>query len=109
MDRPTLRWPNWIGVVAQDFDAQRRFYRDVLGFREADSGKDWVQFDMGWPNLFELLRRSEEPQYDEVRFQVGFAVDDIHAARQELIVRGVEAAHGDRRGVRLRRVLVLLP
>lgn len=90
MDRPTLRWPNWIGVVAQDFDAQRRFYRDVLGFREADSGEDWVQFDMGWPNLFELLRRSEEPQYDEVRFQVGFAVDDIHAARQELIARGVE-------------------
>jgi hypothetical protein len=24
MDRPTLMWPNWIGVVAQDFDDQRR-------------------------------------------------------------------------------------
>jgi catechol 2,3-dioxygenase-like lactoylglutathione lyase family enzyme len=86
-----LGWPNWFGVVAEDFDAQRRFYRDILGLRELDSGDGWIQFDMGFPNLFELLRRSDDPQYDRPRFQVGFAVDDILEARRRLIERGVEA------------------
>ena len=26
----TLGWPCWVGVVAEDLDTQRRFYRDVL-------------------------------------------------------------------------------
>jgi predicted enzyme related to lactoylglutathione lyase len=86
-----LRWPNWIGVVAEDFEVQRRFYRDVLGLPELDAGEDWVQFDMGFPNLFELLRRTDHPQYDRPRFQVGFAVEDIHGARRRLVERGVEA------------------
>jgi predicted enzyme related to lactoylglutathione lyase len=87
----SLRWPNWIGVVAEDFEAQRRFFGDVLGLRELDAGEDWVQFDMGFPNLFELLHRSDDPQYDRPRFQVGFAVDDIHDARRRLVERGAEA------------------
>ena len=86
-----LRWPNWIGVVASDLEAQRRFYRDVLGLKELDAGEDWVQFDMGWPNVLEILRRSEAPQYEQPRYQVGFAVEDIREVRQRLIERGVEA------------------
>jgi catechol 2,3-dioxygenase-like lactoylglutathione lyase family enzyme len=89
--RPDLGWPNWVGVVAEDLEAQRTFYRDVLGLRELAAGRDWVQFDLGWPNLFELIRRSEEPQYDSVRYQAGFAVDDIHETRRQLIALGVEA------------------
>ena len=88
---PNVQWPNWIGVVVDDLKRQRRFYRDVLGLRELDVGEDWVQFDMGWPNLFELIRRSEEPQYDRVRYQVGFAVEDIHPMRRWLTRQGVEA------------------
>ncbi|MEN3341669.1 MAG: hypothetical protein V7644_1073 [Actinomycetota bacterium] len=37
-----LGWPNWIGVVARDLEAQRRFYRDVLGLRELRTGDDFV-------------------------------------------------------------------
>jgi len=85
-----LRWPNWIGVVASDLEAQRRFYRDVLGLKELDAGEDWVQFDMGWPNVLEILRRSEAPQYEQPRYQVGFAVEDIRGVRQRLIEQGVE-------------------
>jgi catechol 2,3-dioxygenase-like lactoylglutathione lyase family enzyme len=91
MGAAELRWPNWIGVVAGDLEAQRRFYRDVLGLRELDTGDGWVQFDMGWPNLLEVIQRTHDPQYDRVRHQVGFAVDDIHAARAALIERGVAA------------------
>jgi len=85
------RWPNWLGVVVEDLEGQRAFYGNVLGLAESDAGEDWVQFDMGGPDLFELLRRSDEPQYDRPRFQPGFAVGDIHAARARLIERGAEA------------------
>ena len=90
-DRSAIpRWPNWLGLVVDDLDAQRRFYADVLGLKEVASGDGWVQFDMGWPNLFELLQRSDEPQYDRPRFQPGFAVDDVEAARERLLRLGAE-------------------
>jgi catechol 2,3-dioxygenase-like lactoylglutathione lyase family enzyme len=85
-----LSWPNWIGVVVEDLEAQRRFYRDALGLTELGAGDGWVHFDLGFPNILELLQRSEEPQYDEPRYQVGFATDDIHAARDMLVGRGVQ-------------------
>lgn len=86
------RWPNWLGVVVEDLEGQRAFYGDVLGLAESDAGDDWVQFDMGGPNLFELLRRDpEQVQYDRARFQPGFAVGDIRAARARLIEHGAEA------------------
>jgi catechol 2,3-dioxygenase-like lactoylglutathione lyase family enzyme len=86
----TLGWPCWIGVVAGDLERQRRFYRDVLGFTEVAEGPDWVQFDLGDSRLLEVVRRSGQPQYGEIRYQVGYAVEDIEDARQQLIARGVE-------------------
>lgn len=83
-------WPIWIGVVCEDFEKQRRFYRDVPGMPEIDSEESWAWFQVG-DNLFELLGRSEAPEYDRPRYQVGFAVEDIHEARDELLERGVEA------------------
>jgi catechol 2,3-dioxygenase-like lactoylglutathione lyase family enzyme len=88
--QPRLQWPTWIGVVADDLEAQRRFYRDVLGLRELESGDDWLQFDLDG-KVFEVIARSDLPQYDGRRYQVGFTVDDIRAARAELVERGVEA------------------
>ncbi|MBV8300981.1 MAG: VOC family protein [Candidatus Dormibacteraeota bacterium] len=85
-----LRFPKWVGVVCDDLEAQRAFYRDVLGLREAQRGDGWVQFDIGSGKTFELIARSAEPQYDRPRYQVGFAVDDIEASRDELVNRGVE-------------------
>ena len=87
---PRMRWPNWIGVVVEDLEQQRRFYSDVFGLEEIDADEDWVQFDMGFPNLFELIRRSDDPQYDRQRYQVGFAVDDIHASHRMLVENGAE-------------------
>ena len=85
------RWPNWLGVVVEDLEEQRAFYGGVLGLAESDAGDDWVQFDMGGPNLFELVRKSDEPQYNDSRFQPGFAVGDIQSARARLIAHGAEA------------------
>jgi catechol 2,3-dioxygenase-like lactoylglutathione lyase family enzyme len=85
-----MGWPTWIGVVADDMEAQRRFYRDTLGLRETEVGPDWVQFELDG-QLFEVIRRSALPQYEARRYQVGFTVDDIQAARDELLRGGLEA------------------
>jgi extradiol dioxygenase family protein len=49
-----MGWPCWVGVVAEDLDAQRRFYRDVLGLAESAPGPGWVQFDFGESGVLEL-------------------------------------------------------
>ena len=41
-------------------------------------------------NVLEILRRTETPQYEQPRYQVGFAVEDIRGVRQRLIEQGVE-------------------
>ena len=82
-----LKWPAWLGVVCEDLQAQRRYYRDTLGLRElkAEPGYVWFDFD---GKLLELIAKSEEPQYDRRRVSFGFEVADIHAARAELLSRG---------------------
>lgn len=84
-----IGWPTWIGVVARDLAAQRRFYRDVLNFQELEVGDDWIWLDGGNGRLFELLEQAADPQYDRPRYQVGFAVADIEHARSDLIEAGV--------------------
>jgi predicted enzyme related to lactoylglutathione lyase len=80
----------WVGIVVDDLERQRRFWGHLLGLPEASTGSDYVQFEMGEGRIFELIQRSEQPQYDEVRFQVGFAVEDIGRARARLLRAGVE-------------------
>jgi predicted enzyme related to lactoylglutathione lyase len=83
-------WPTWIGVVAEDLEAQRRFYRDVMGFREIEAEVDYVQFDLGENRMFEILAKDPAtPEYAERRYQVGFDVEDIRSAREQLIAGGV--------------------
>jgi predicted enzyme related to lactoylglutathione lyase len=84
-----LGFPSWVGVVCEDLDGQRRFYEDVLGMPVVRESVDFVELDLGRGTMFELIRRSPDPEYDDVRYQVGFAVDDIEASRRELIARGV--------------------
>jgi catechol 2,3-dioxygenase-like lactoylglutathione lyase family enzyme len=84
-----LGFPRWVGVVCADLEGQLRFYRDVLGMPVTAEGDGWIQFDLGEGPTFELVQRSTEPEYDRARYQVGFTVPDIEAARRELIARGV--------------------
>jgi catechol 2,3-dioxygenase-like lactoylglutathione lyase family enzyme len=84
-----LDWPTWVGLVVEDLEAQRRYYRDVVGLREWRVGEGCVIFDVG-SRKFELLAQSSRPQYAHKGFRVGFAVANIEAARAELISRGIE-------------------
>jgi predicted enzyme related to lactoylglutathione lyase len=85
-----LGWPTWIGIVAEDLETQRRFYRDVLGFNQSGGSEDWVHLEVAGGGLFEVIRRSPSPQYDAKRVQIGFTVEDIHKSRDELVRRGAE-------------------
>jgi catechol 2,3-dioxygenase-like lactoylglutathione lyase family enzyme len=90
-----LGWPVWIGVVSEDLEAQRRFYRDVLGLQEMEAGESWIEFDMGSKRVFELIARDPDvPQYATPGTVVGFEVEDIRAAADELGARSVEQVSG---------------
>ena len=91
MGELNLGWPVWVGVVSEDLEAQRRFYRDVLGLREKEPGDTWIEFDMGSERVFELIVRDPAvSQYVTSGYVVGFQVEDIRAAVAELEERGVE-------------------
>lgn len=47
----------------------------------------WFEFG---DKLFELLAKTDKPQYDRRGVSFGFEVDDIRATRADLISRGVE-------------------
>lgn len=83
-----LGWPIWIGIVCDDFEGQRRFYRDVLGLKETGHGAGWAWFDLDG-KLLELFAKSPRPQYARRGVTVGFVVDEIRAARATLIERHV--------------------
>lgn len=89
MRRTRLEWPTWIGVVAKNLEVQRRFYREILGFQETEAGDGWVQFDVSG-HMFEVIQLTDDEEYNAARYQVGFTVDDIEAARAELIAACVE-------------------
>lgn len=88
-------------LYADDFEAMLAFYRDVLGLRvleinpgpEYDEGVDFVYLDAGGPGV-EIFDRSVHPT--ELPMTVGgsvasgFNVDDLEAARDGLIARGIE-------------------
>jgi catechol 2,3-dioxygenase-like lactoylglutathione lyase family enzyme len=85
-----LRWPTWIGIVVEDLERQRRFWGELLGLPENEAGPDFVDFDLGDGRRLELVRRSDEPEYERLRFQVGFEVDHVARVRDDLVQRGVE-------------------
>ncbi len=88
-----LGWPGWIGVVSDDLERQRAFYRDVLGLHEREAGEGFAIFEIDG-NILELLARSDAPQYASRCVTVGFVVEDIEIAREELLRRGVKPVTG---------------
>lgn len=87
--RGLFGWPTWIGVVVDDLEAQRTFWGEMLGVPEDHAGPGFAHFIMPTGEIFEVIERSEIPEYNGRRFQVGFEVADIHATRAELIQRGI--------------------
>jgi catechol 2,3-dioxygenase-like lactoylglutathione lyase family enzyme len=85
-----------MGVRTDSFDAMAVFVRDVLGLRPGHTDEGWAVFQLesGDRDLVEVYRPG---RYDERLLPaaatgptVAFAVDDLLAARAELVAADVE-------------------
>jgi len=80
-------------VYADDPDAARAFFRDVLGFAATDTGGGWLIFRTGpselgvHPSSWEYQGRSGAT---EQRFDVSLMCDDLEKTRAELAAKGAE-------------------
>jgi catechol 2,3-dioxygenase-like lactoylglutathione lyase family enzyme len=80
----------WAGVRTADLKSAARFFADVLGFSLVHEVEEMVQFELPSGQLFEVFG-SENRYYTLHACPVlAFQVEDVRAARKELVSRGVE-------------------
>jgi catechol 2,3-dioxygenase-like lactoylglutathione lyase family enzyme len=72
-------------VYSRDAEADRAFFRDMLGFRSVDAGRGWLIFALPPAEL------AAHPA-DEDRHELYLMCDDIEATVAELEHKGVEFA-----------------
>ena len=87
--QPRLGWPTWMASSSTTWSGWPRSTRRwaCRAPIRGRAGSSWTST----AGPFEILERSELPEYDARRFQVGFDVADIEAARDALIAAGAEA------------------
>jgi len=83
----------WAGLFVEDLDKTVVFYEDVLGLKLLRRGDGWAHFDVGNDSLFEVYSggkaASQPKESREQPVVVGFLVDDLDAAVEELRGKGV--------------------
>jgi predicted enzyme related to lactoylglutathione lyase len=78
-------------IYAEDPDAARAFFRDVLRFPAADTGGGWLIFKTG-PSELGVHPATWEQGGTDQRFDVSLVCDDLTATMTELSARGAEFA-----------------
>ncbi|HET6563598.1 MAG TPA: VOC family protein [Marmoricola sp.] len=84
-------------VYAEDPEAARAFFRDVLGMPATDTGGGWLIFRTG-PS--ELGVHPSSWEYDgrtgstDQRFDISLMCDDLEATMSELAAKGAEFGGG---------------
>jgi len=84
----------WTGILTEDFESTLRFFSDVMGLSIAhrDHVKELVHFRFRSGQLLEVFGPSNRGRKEEYQWYhgpvLGFEVDDIQSARQEMIARG---------------------
>ena len=77
----------WCGVWADDFDSMRRFATKTLGLELEHEGQGFLAADAANGDRFEVFSEGSEPpawQFEKSPVVIGFLVDDIAAARDDL-------------------------
>jgi predicted enzyme related to lactoylglutathione lyase len=85
-----LGTPTWVGVVADDLEKERAFYRDVLELEEVHAREGYVWFRVGDATLEVAQRSADRPEVGRAGCAIGYRVEDVNATRAELISRGAE-------------------
>lgn len=80
-------------VYAEDQDAARAFFRDVLGFQATDTGDGWLIFKSG-PSELAVHPSSWESEGQagstDQKFDVSLMCDDLDTTMAELTAKGAE-------------------
>ena len=71
-------------IYSQDPDADRAFCRDILGLPSVDAGDGWLIFGLPPSEL------AFHPMDGEVRHEIYFLAEDIHAFVGEMQARGFD-------------------
>ena len=81
-------------IYSQDAEADRAFFRDVLGFASVDAGHGWLIFGMP------PAEAAFHPADDSSRHELYFMCDDLKAEMSALAKKGVacSAVHQERWG-----------
>jgi catechol 2,3-dioxygenase-like lactoylglutathione lyase family enzyme len=74
-------------VYSKDAEADRAFFRDVLGFSSVDAGRGWLIFAL--PPAEVAIHPDEEPDEENDRRELYFLCDDLKAEISELEKKGV--------------------
>ena len=80
----------WAGVRTADLRSAKDFFADVLGLSLIHRGEALVQFQMPSGQLFEVFGPDSLYYRLHTCPVLGFQVEDVRAAKQELESRGIE-------------------
>ncbi len=71
-------------LYSQDAEADRAFFRDVLGFSSVDAGRGWLIFALP------PAEAAVHPAAQGGKLELYWMTDDVHAAIETLAAKGVE-------------------
>ncbi|MGH7691989.1 MAG: VOC family protein [Candidatus Dormibacteria bacterium] len=88
---------NWVGLRSDDFAACRGFFSEVMGMNVSLERQDFAVFqlpDGGKLEIFGPQGPASPAQFQDAPVVAGFWVEDIEAARRELVAGGAELLGG---------------
>jgi catechol 2,3-dioxygenase-like lactoylglutathione lyase family enzyme len=85
-------------VYSQDAEADRAFFRDILGFKAVDAGHGWLIFAL--PPAEAAFHPDETPDTKNERHELYLMCDDLKAEMSALKKKGVACSdvHNERWG-----------
>jgi lactoylglutathione lyase len=92
---------DYVILIVEDLDRSLEFYTGVLGLKLGHRSGEYAQLDTGVTRLALYTRSAmaktlclplERPSSNAPGFEIGFKVDDVDAAVNELIARGATPA-----------------
>ena len=92
-----LTAPDYVILIVEELDRALRFYTGVLGLALGHRSGDYAQLDTGATRLALYTRSAmaktlsmslEAPPAKAPGFEIGFKVDDVDAAFNELVAQG---------------------
>jgi lactoylglutathione lyase len=96
-----LTAPDYVILLVEDLDRALGFYTGVLGLKLGHRSGEYAQLDTGVTRLALYSRKAmeqtlamtlEEPSLNAPAFEIGFKVDDVDAAIEELVGHGAALA-----------------